>query len=247
MKKFLSVLSMCVLLSTGGFLEIPTNAVNEIQENTSIVNEVEVNTEDSIHLLSAEENAEKIRDQWRVINDASQITEEDLVKANKLAKPISKIIRLLISFFSLVLIVVLCGISALDIMCLLIGPLRKAIQTSVGAGSSTGGMSGNFGMGDMSGDFGMGASPMPSPQPQTNQGGITQKIVTWVSSECEDTIKECSSTPQAKLLMITYLKKRTVAVIISVVAFILLTGTGFTNIGVQIAYKITEIILGINL
>lgn len=251
-------------------MSVPCASVSAVNLNdvggTAVTQSAEANTNagyNGDYANSPEGEAARIQEQWDAMDKATSITAEDLARANKLATPISKVIRTFISLIMLTLTVLLGGISALDVVCMMVSPLRKAVGgTSGGAG---GGMDMGMGMG-MSGGMGMGMGMSGGGSPAPAQDGIIAKIAGWASKDCEDAIREStpqqssgggmgmmgigaapSAPPSTKNMLITYAKKRAITMTLAIVCFIMFTGNTFTDLGVKIATKLTAIILGINL
>lgn len=249
MKKLTRVkLLLSVILISNMLVPVSVGAasLNDIATSNTVVQEVTTeavqgNMTAVAYGNTPEEEAQRIKDQWTAMEDATVITNDDMTRATKLAKPVSKVIRTFIAFIMLVLSVLIGGVSALDIVCLVVSPLRRAV------GTSEQGQPGGYDM---------------TPTQTQSSGGIIDTIAKWASKDCEDAIATCTPTgggnmggygmestqsTSTKNLLMTYFKKRTFTIILSVICFIMFTGTAFTELGVKLASKLTEIILNINI
>jgi hypothetical protein len=194
---------------------------------------------------------------YEILNGQTAITQEEANEAVRLAQPVVKVIRIVMSLILAVLPVLILLSSLIDIACLCISPLRKAVVATSDAGGAGGGM-GMGGMGGMGMGGPMGGGGAAAPV------GWTQQIAQWASKEAQDTARECAgggagggmggmgmgmgmgmggpaaSAPSSKSLLITYLKKRVVFLVAFGVCVILFSCTAFTDLGLKIGAWIVE-------
>lgn len=191
-RKIVLVLSACALMCFNSVFTLPALAAD--LNSIGVSESQEVDTDDGTS--SKGSSGVDISGTYEVLYGQTAITQEDAKEAARLAAPVVKVIRIAMSLILAILPVLMLFSSIVDIVCLTISPLRKAIMTTSddggagagGAGMGMGGMGmgmGGMGMGGMGG--GAAAAPM----------GFAAKIAQFASKEAQETARECSGAPAA--------------------------------------------------
>lgn len=194
-RKIVLVLSACALMCFNSVFTLPALAAD--LNSIGVSESQEVDTDDGTS--SKGSSGVDISGTYEVLYGQTAITQEDAKEAARLAAPVVKVIRIAMSLILAILPVLMLFSSIVDIVCLTISPLRKAIMTTSddggagagGAGMGMGGMGmGGMGMGGM-GMGGMGGGAAAAPM------GFAAKIAQFASKEAQETARECSGAPAA--------------------------------------------------
>lgn len=265
-KRILLLFAACALMCYNSVFTMPVLAADLNSIGVSETQSVENNDDSS----SGGGDEVDISGTYEVLYGQTAITQEDAQEAARIAAPAVKVIRVAMSLVLAILPVLMLFSSIVDITCLTISPLRKAIMTTsddAGTGAGAGGM-GMGGMGMGMGGGAAAAAPM----------GFTAKIAQFASKEAQETARECCGAPAAggmgggmgmgmgmgmggmgmgggaaapapssKNLLLTYFKKRTIFLVVFGVCVVVFSCTAFTDLGLQVGAWIIEKVSGISI
>lgn len=226
----------------GNMLVVPAAALdlNDVGNSSSATTEQQPSSSKTTDYVSEET--------FQTLYGDTVISQEEAEQAAKIAAPAVKIVRVVMSVILAILPILILFNCVVDLLCLTISPLRKAMMTTAGSegGAGAGGMGGMGGMPGMGGGMpGMGGG---APQPQ----GILQTLAQWASKEAIDTVTECIPTgggmgmgmgamggmgapaaPKTKSLLVTYFKKKVIMLVVFGVCLVAFSCTAFTDLGLQ--------------
>lgn len=186
--------------------------------------------------------------------------QEDFTKANKITKPVAKVVNTVVAVMLAALGLFLLFYSVADLLYLTVPVTRKLLNPNYGGQSSSGGMGGmgggfggggygggGFGGGGYGGMGGMGGG-MGGAQQAPASGGFV-----LVSDEAVAVLQETQAqaqpqggmgmggmggqaqpAPSKKAVLLVYLKRRTVTLVLIGVCIVLFTTTVFTDIGINL-------------
>lgn len=245
---------------------ITTEEVNEIPE---------INTNEEKPLIPLEptspevqkkneDTAKAIGDMFKNVGPDSQAIEE----ANEFIKPFAVILNKLMAIILGVTSMLMMFVTILDLLYMSFPPVRDMLDggasggqqitaNRVSRGSGMYGMRGQMGMqGGMGIDGGMGMGSMPTANQNRQAGGGLSAIGRWVSDEAIAACVESKGGPMGsinnggqvgpiKSMLFSYMKKRSMFLILFGICVILFTSTVFTDLGVKIGTYILKLIIGI--
>lgn len=194
------------------------------------------------------------------------IDQESIEQADAFLEPFARILNKIMAVILGVTSLLMMFITILDLLYMAFPPVRDLLdggmngpnqmmqgRASRGMGSFGGMRSGHAmqGMGSMSGSMGMGGQQ----QPQSHGGGLSA-IGRWVSDEaiaaCIETrggsmssIQGMPASNSVKSMLFSYMKKRSMFLILFGVCVVLFTSTVFTDLGIKIGLWGLRIIMGL--
>lgn len=250
---------------------LTTEEVNEISTiNTEKTQEINSNEEKPLIPLEPtspevqkknEDTAKAIGEMFREVGPDAEAVRE----ANEFIQPFAVILNKLMAIILGITSMLMMFVTVLDLLYMAFPPVRdmldggatggqQIMQGSRGSrGSGMYGMQGGMGV---DGGMNMGMGSMPTANQNRQAGGGLSAIGRWVSDEAIAACVESKGGPMGSLqnggqvgpiksMIFTYMKKRSMFLILFGICVILFTSTAFTDLGVKIGTYILKLIVGI--
>lgn len=248
-KRFLAlILSIVCMVCAVSLFSVPANAAE--------VNNVTGESSKSTQSSSSNENSNSVADGLADAFRQSAVDNNDLKEATALTAPAVKFIRTCISIVLAMFSAFLGFITVLDLLYIMVPPVRNALSGGQG-GSSQQPMGGGMGMhGGFGGGYGGGYGG------SMGMGATQQKsgMMRFVSDEAIAALNESTGQqggnmgggfgmgmgaqqqPKAKVVILSYAKKRAFALVCFFACLVLFTSTVFSDVGLYIGQWLVDTI-----
>lgn len=249
-----------------------TEEVKEVEEAKENIETIENEEKPSIPLEpTSPEKRKDAEDTAKAIGDIFSNAGPDaeaVKEANEFIRPFAVILNKIMAIILGVTGLLMMFVTVLDLLYMAFPPVRDLLDGGMSGGqqmqrsSNYRGMYGNsmrgqMGMpGSMAMDGGMGIGDMQVGRQQQKQaGGGLSALGRWVSDEAMAACMESGGGPMAamngqepgpiKSMLFSYMKKRSMFLILFGICAILFTSTVFTDLGVKLGTYIMQLLMGI--
>lgn len=245
--------------------------INETTETKEVIEVEEQDTQEGLKLpnlpATSEEKKEKTENTAKAIGDMFNnvgVDEDSVRKANEFLKPFAVIMNKIMAIILGVTSLLMMFITVLDLLYMAFPPVRDLLDGGSTGGQIQGrnrGMYGMRGQMGMPGAFNSGMVDGPRMgmqqvlQGQATGGGLSA-LGRWVSDEAIAACYESKGGPMGavqggpsvgpvKSMLFSYMKKRSLFLIMFGICVILFTSTVFTDLGVRIGIWLLNLLIGI--
>ena len=256
MKKLL-VGGLLMMIMAFGMSSIAMAAPNDLNDvgASSVAVVSETGTESK---SSGNENANAIGDLF----GSTKMDEETVTIAKETAAPIVKVVNVVIAFILAILAAAMMLVTMLDLLYLAVPFIRKFLDGGRAdalaqgqSGGSSGGYGGGYGGGGYGGGgYGGGYGSRGGGQAEQNEGNFLgrfvsdEAIMSYVESQPQQAggggYGAPAPKPKTKSVLMTYLKKRTLFLIMMGVCVAVFATTALTDVGMKLGLLIVEKLSG---
>lgn len=194
--------------------------------------------------------------------------EESIEFANEFIAPFARILNKLMAVILGLTSLLMMFITVLDLLYMAFPPVRDMLDGGRsgisqlqqggmrGQGRGYGGYGGRMSSMDVLGQGNYGSGGMQQQQNPQNHGGGLSAIGRWVSDEAIAACLESKGGPMGsvengmggsvKSMLFSYMKKRSMFLIMFGICVILFTSTAFTDLGMRVGMKVLQVIMGLS-
>ena len=241
--------------------------INETTETKEVIEVEEQDTQEGLKLpnlpSTSEEKKEKTENTAKAIGDMFEnvgVDEEAVKQANEFLRPFAVILNKIMAIILGITSMLMMFVTVLDLLYMAFPPVRDLLDGGTSGNQQMQGR--NRGMYGMRGQMGIpgafnsgmvdgaGMGMQQAPQRQAVGGGLSA-VGRWVSDEAMAACIESKGGPMGagpgpvKSMLFSYMKKRSLFLIMFGVCVVLFTSTVFTDLGVRVGIWLLNLLIGI--